>query len=311
MAETWVVLLEAAADRSSPEISSDDVARLLALMKPGAHGAALHCAERYALQVTARAATPDEALAGVLARWANALSELGFPAWRVARAEVLTPEELQHDLEGKGTRPGSTLAPAATSAINWDGDDELARELLRRAFSDPVTGLPGRDAFEDVLRGALARAAGPHGVTVICLRLEMADLLENRLGAAAREPVPVAVSRRLGSMLRPGDAVACVRADEFAVLLEGLQRETARVVAARILDVIRSPLTPNDPESTPGVWAGVAVGQPSEDATAVLGRAEAAAAWATTRECDEPLLFRPSMSDPPPSGFYPNVSPSG
>ena len=140
---------------------------------------------------------------------------------------------------------------------------------------------------------------------------EEADLLETRLGAAAREPVPVAVSRRLGSMLRPGDAVACVRADEFAVLLEGLQRETARVVAARILDVVRAPLTLNDPASTLGVWAGVAVGQPLEDATAVLGRAEAAAAWAATHECDEPLLFRPSMSDPPPSGFYPNVSPSG
>lgn len=311
MAENWVVLLEAAADRSSSEITTDDVAMLLGALKPGVHGVALHCADRYALQITTRAATPAEALAGVLGRWAIALAELGFPTWPVVRAEVLTPEELQRDLEGTGARPESALTPTANRTTDCEGDDDLAQELLRRAFSDSLTGLLGRDAFEDVLRTALARAAGSQGVTVVCLRLEEAEILDKRLGPAGRDSVLVAVSRRLGGMLRAGDCLACVRADEFAVLLEGLHQEAAYGVAARILDVVRRPLNPIDARSTLRVWAGVAVGQPLEDATAVLGRAETAAAWAISRECDEPLLFRPSMADPPRSGIHPNVSPGG
>lgn len=131
----WIVLVEAAASGPSGGMEPDDVGRLLEALDPG--GGALHSPDRYALQLTTTAASPGQALIGVLARWADAVRELGLPNWQVVRTEVLTPEELERDLESSAdVMPlGRPLLETAER-----GEDDHGHELLRRAFSDPLTG---------------------------------------------------------------------------------------------------------------------------------------------------------------------------
>jgi hypothetical protein len=95
----WVVVLEAAGGPSSGQCSGCQVQQLLEALDPGPWAGALTCADRYALQVTTTGSSPAEALVDVLSRWRQAVCELGLPPWDVVRTEVLTHEELQHDLE--------------------------------------------------------------------------------------------------------------------------------------------------------------------------------------------------------------------
>jgi hypothetical protein len=96
----WIVLVEATGAGLSGRVDRDDVLRLLAALGRDCGGGgcgALHSSDRYALQVTATASGPVEALFGVLSSWSDALLELALPTWEVVRTEVLTPEELERD----------------------------------------------------------------------------------------------------------------------------------------------------------------------------------------------------------------------
>lgn len=96
----WIVLVEVAGVGVSGGVDSNDMMRLRAALDRDCGGGgcgALHCSDRYALQVATTASGPVEALAGVLSSWSDALLELQLPTWEVVRTEVLTPEELERD----------------------------------------------------------------------------------------------------------------------------------------------------------------------------------------------------------------------
>ncbi len=100
MDETWVVLLEAAADEGGGTIARDQLERLFNAVNPGPWGGALHSPHRYALQVTTVGSGPAEALVDVLSRWSDAARRLDLPVWKLVRTEVFTPEELEREYDG-------------------------------------------------------------------------------------------------------------------------------------------------------------------------------------------------------------------
>lgn len=110
----WVVVLEAAGDPSSGSCSGCQVQQLLGALDPGPWAGALTSADRYALQVTTIGSSPAEALVDVLARWCAAVRELELPPWKVVRTEVLTLEELEHDLEDARRDEDRRPAPPRT-----------------------------------------------------------------------------------------------------------------------------------------------------------------------------------------------------
>ncbi len=97
MVKEWVVLLEAAGDHSDGAFGARDVGRLLRALDR--RGGAVHCPERYAVQVTTTASSPPEALTEVVSRWTDAVGRLGLPSWQLVRAEVFTPDELEQEFE--------------------------------------------------------------------------------------------------------------------------------------------------------------------------------------------------------------------
>lgn len=275
MAETWVVLLEVEGGGAGGGMSRADAAALLAALQPGPYGTGLYSHDRYAVQVTVRAAGPIEALSSVLTRWNEAVRRMGLPPWRIVRTEVLTVAEFERDLDQADGAADPGPGPIPLSAHG--PDDDLAQKLLRDALSDPVTGLLGRDAFEHLLGAALATASGHRGVAVACVHLEV-GALEERLGPAAGDQIRLSMAERLAGTVRPDDALARVGGDVFAAVLTDTPAETAMAVAGRMLDAVRRPLTLPGLDFTVPARAGVALGEPGEEAATVLARAEAAMA---------------------------------
>ena len=302
MAVKWIVLVEAAANGARDRVEPDDVGRLLEALDPGSDGGALHSPDRYALQVATAAGSPAEALIDVLARWADAVRQLGLPNWPLVRTEVLTPEELERDLENQHrdvTPFGGSSLPTADP-----GGDDHSHELLRRAFSDPLTGLLGREAFEHRVEAAVQRTSGENHAAVIYLDLDGFGSFNDRFGGAAGDEVLVAVAQRLAATLRPGDGLARFGGDGYGVLLDDTTAAAAVGVAARMLDAVRRPLAIQGHDVNLSASAGIALAGPGDDARCVVENAGVALALAKEAGGDRHFLFRPEMSHPAPAGRF-------
>ncbi len=108
----WVVVLEAAT--GIEHCSLDRLLHVLADLQP----AALHCPDRYAVQMRVAAAGQAEALSVALSRRRSALGAAGQPVSEVVRAEVLCPEEFERDCRlGYGTHPVASTGAAQASEL--------------------------------------------------------------------------------------------------------------------------------------------------------------------------------------------------
>lgn len=295
MDETWVVLLEAAGDHHSGAAGIREVYDLLEALNPGPWGAALHSPDRYALQVTAKGSSPGDALIDVLARWVDAVRRLGLPLWKVVRTEVLTPEELEEELRDAHASEAGRTPPSPDPVHDRD---EVGHELLRQAFSDPLTGLVGRAAFSHRLDAALVGAADGGSAAVVCVDLDRFRAVNDRFGGVAGDEILITVAQRLAAVLRPGDALGRLGGVEFAALLEATTEEAAVAVATRMLEAVRRPMTIGDREFTCSASAGVAVSEAGDDAGTVVDKAEAALALAKAAGGDGQVLYRSDEAHP-------------
>lgn len=117
--------------------------------------------------------------------------------------------------------------------------------MLRHSiFHDPLTGLPNRALLRERLERAHARANRRPDLrySVLLLDLDRFKDINESLGQQAGDRLIQEVSRRLQHCIRPGDTVARIGGDEFALLLDGLSEVPLLVqVATRILAAFREP----------------------------------------------------------------------
>ena len=140
----------------------------------------------------------------------------------------------------------------------------LEQQLADRALRDPLTGLPNRAVFLDRLDLALARA-GRMGLSVAVLACDLDRFrsVNESFGHSAGDRLLAAVAGRLESGLRPGDTVARMGGDEFAVLGEDLDGAgEAAEIARRVQETFASPfpLDRNDVWVTASTGVALAVG---------------------------------------------------
>lgn len=179
-------------------------------------------------------------------------------------------------------------APRAFSASERDTLDTLARQVtaqlelnrnaqelssivreLRRAektirfmaFHDALTGLPGRQLFQDRLAQAIRRARRrDEAVAVMFLDLDGFKAVNDTWGHAAGDRLLMGVASGLSACLRASDTVARVGGDEFAIICPDLRDEMdAAAVAVKLLTTVReiSPPGQGSPEITASI--GVAL----------------------------------------------------
>ncbi|MGF7237696.1 MAG: putative bifunctional diguanylate cyclase/phosphodiesterase [Frankia sp.] len=163
------------------------------------------------------------------------------------------------------------------------GTDHLLRdtrgELRLLADHDLLTGLANRSDFERRLEDAAARRRDEGG-SIGLLRCDLDDFtrVNGTLGHRVGDELLIAVADRLRTCVRPGDCLARVGGDEFAVLVAGAGRDP-RVVGDRILTAMSRPLVLAGRDYSARLSIGLVVATAEEDdlrADDLLRRGDAA-----------------------------------
>jgi diguanylate cyclase (GGDEF)-like protein len=178
-------------------------------------------------------------------------------------------------------------------------DWRLAQLRLEHdALHDALTGLPNRTLFMDRVQQRLLRATRDPAATCAVLFLDMDrfKLVNDSLGHAVGDKLLMALAARLATALRPGDTVARLGSDEFAVLLEDISDPAeAMLVARRVLRSLDLPFAVEGHDLFASVSIGIALQSPGLDAAQLLGNADIAMDSAKRRGRGRCALFDDRM----------------
>jgi len=135
-------------------------------------------------------------------------------------------------------------------------------DLVRRAYTDPLTGMPNRRALTERLQHALA-GAGRRGTSVGLLHLDLDRFtaVNDALGHEGGDQLLCQVADRLRWSTRVEDTAVRFGADEFLVLAEEVEDvEGLRHLADRLLSVLDEPFHVHDREVTLSASVGMTLG---------------------------------------------------
>ena len=144
-------------------------------------------------------------------------------------------------------------------------EQAIAQERLRSVgVLDALTGLYNRAIFVEGLGRRLddfkLRRAS-NCFAVLYLDLDRFKIVNDSLGHLVGDELLIAVSRRLESCLRQGDALARLGGDEFAVLLNSLLDDgQANAIAFRIQEALSAPFSIGGREVFTSASIGIAFG---------------------------------------------------
>ena len=156
---------------------------------------------------------------------------------------------------------------------------ELEEQLTRNAFHDSLTGLPNRRLLLDHVDHALLRAEqSEEHHAVLFADIDRFTIINDSLGHHAGDSLLIEVAGRIRDSIRPGDLVARMGGDEFAVLLESISdADEAILTARRITDSLREPFSlPDGHDVVATLSIGIAVSTRGESRDDVLHNADVA-----------------------------------
>ena len=119
-------------------------------------------------------------------------------------------------------------------------------DLLHAALYDPLTNLPNRKHFAEILSGLIGDYKSDPECTFHVLFLDIRKFkhINDSLGHSFGDKVLDTVSRRVVQMLNETDTVARIGGDEFAIILKGLSSVgKAQKVARKIYDSLSKPFS--------------------------------------------------------------------
>lgn len=128
----------------------------------------------------------------------------------------------------------ATLGMAYLVLRRLQGDilDAEAR-LAQQAHFDGVTGLPNRNAFNDMLAHAVARLKRePGSFALLYLDLDNFKLINDTMGHQAGDQLLALVGQRLHAQLREADSIYRLGGDEFTIVADPCSDATAAAILA-------------------------------------------------------------------------------
>ena len=173
----------------------------------------------------------------------------------------------------------------------------LEQQLRNAAFHDPLTGLANRALFLERAADSLRRcAARGQRVGVLAVNVDGFRALNDLLGRPAGDYMLNVVAHRLAEAVGPCHSVARNGADDFSVLLDGLEAEgELDALAEGIARRVRAAIGFNDAEHVLTVSIGGTLSGEGSTVETLLGEAAAALFSAKGSGGDAYRRFVPTM----------------
>ncbi|MCK5377510.1 MAG: EAL domain-containing protein [Acidobacteria bacterium] len=186
--------------------------------------------------------------------------------------------------------PGSQRT--VVSLLNLTDRRRAEQELLHRAFHDPRTGLPNRDALLERLEGVME--SGDAGYAILVLDLDSFGVVSGGLGYRVAELFLKEVADRLEQNVGGSSFLASIGGGSFAVLLHPVYApDQAEVVAGGLVEALGSPLRVEKHRLYTSASIGIYVGEDVADPEGVLRDAETAAHRSKQLGGGRSTLFEP------------------
>jgi len=185
-------------------------------------------------------------------------------------------------------------------AVVHDLRERQAQQQALRDMSqsDPLTGLPNRQAFAQ----QLAQAMSPHGpsqpqLAVVAIGIDRFARINDSLGPNAGDALLVNVAARLRDSLRPQDVLARLGGDTFVLLLPHVDTHQAEAVARHTLATLQERFSVTDIDLSLQSSVGIAV-YPGDGHSAdeLLKNADSAMHHAKRRLGGELRFYQPRMN---------------
>jgi diguanylate cyclase (GGDEF)-like protein/PAS domain S-box-containing protein len=145
----------------------------------------------------------------------------------------------------------------------------LQAQLERLALHDQLTGLANRKLLHEQASKAIASSdRSARSLAVMFLDLDGFKPINDRLGHGIGDSVLREVAARLLSVVRQGDTVGRYGGDEFVVICEDTDHESATAIAERLRSAINAPLDGVAREFPISASIGIALYQPGTSAEA-------------------------------------------
>jgi diguanylate cyclase (GGDEF)-like protein/PAS domain S-box-containing protein len=169
---------------------------------------------------------------------------------------------------------------------------ELASNLNFHAHHDPLTGLPNRRAFFDLVEQALVESRRvSSSVALLFCDLDRFKLVNDSLGHGMGDSLLIKVADRLAAAVRDGDVLARFAGDEFAILMTDTDAVTAATVADRLVGSLAHPIILGERERKVSISIGVAISDPTDEPGDLLREADLAMYQAKERGRGRWALF--------------------
>jgi len=159
-------------------------------------------------------------------------------------------------------------------------EEAAARDALAfQALHDPLTGLPNKALFLDLVERGLVRRGVSGEVAVLLMDLDNFHRINDSLGHQSGDEVILEVANRLSGTLRADETVARLGGDVFTLLIENITDVSAAVrVALRVTEALSSPFVvgPDRHEAVVSASIGIVVADRKAGAEAALRDADTA-----------------------------------
>ncbi|GAA3593343.1 hypothetical protein GCM10022223_05300 [Kineosporia mesophila] len=220
--------------------------------------------------------------------------------WAMITYESVTPE-VTMALGAPGRLDPEVLVTARSilNHVMLAYRNSLVHEELRESVrTDALTRLATRWVFTEVLAGIL-EVPSPGNLSMLLIDIDGFIAVNEAYGHSGGDNLLVSVAEMLRRVVPANDVIARMGADEFAVLLPGVNQSSAEKFGRQIISAFSTLLV--DTASLQSVSAGVGVVEiaPDADVQTVLVRADVALNAAKARGKGQVESWRPALQHEP------------